>query len=245
MNKTSSRHIITIEDPIEYVHAPLQSVVTQRQVGRHVESFASALRSSLRESPDVVVTGEMRDLGNHSSRPASGRDRRARVRDAAHQLRLQGGRPDHRRVPDESREQVRGVVSVMLRGVLAQMLCKRASGEGRVAVLEVMLQPSAIANLIRESKCYQIDVYLQTADPGSGMQSLDAASSIHQAGHHHPGRRLARGQYPNHQAWRLSSPKRSNGAVAQRGWSRRRHWRSAPSGTCGQAYTRAGAHDDR
>jgi twitching motility protein PilT len=62
INKTSSRHIITIEDPIEYVHSPLQSVVTQRQVGRHVESFSSALRSSLRESPDVVVTGEMRDL---------------------------------------------------------------------------------------------------------------------------------------------------------------------------------------
>jgi len=174
MNKTSSRHIITIEDPIEYVHAPLQSVVTQRQVGRHVESFASALRSSLRESPDVVVTGEMRDLETiqvalqaaetgvlvfgtlHTNSASKAADR---IIDA---------------FPDESREQVRGVVSVMLRGVLAQMLCKRASGEGRVAVLEVMLQTIGIANLIRESKCYQIDVYLQTADPGSGMQSLDS-----------------------------------------------------------------------
>jgi twitching motility protein PilT len=139
-----------------------------------VESFGSALRSSLRESPDVVVTGEMRDLETiqvalqaaetgvlvfgtlHTNSASKAADR---IIDA---------------FPDESRDQVRGVVSVMLRGVLAQMLCKRSSGEGRVAVLEVMLQTIGIANLIRESKCYQIDAYLQTADPGSGMQSLDS-----------------------------------------------------------------------
>jgi pilus retraction protein PilT len=174
INKTSSRHIITIEDPIEYAHAPLQSAVTQRQVGRHVESFASALRSSLRESPDVVVTGEMRDLETiqvalqaaetgvlvfGTLRTNSASKAADRIIDA---------------FPDESRDEVPGVVSVMLRGVLAQMLCKRASGEGRVAVLEVMLQTIGIANLIREAKCYQIDAYLQTADPGSGMQSPDS-----------------------------------------------------------------------
>jgi twitching motility protein PilT len=173
INKTSTRHIITIEDPIEYVHTPIQSVITQRQVGRHVESFATALRSSLRESPDIVVAGEMRDLETiqvalqaaetgvlvfgtlHTNSASKAADRIIDV------------------FSEESREQIRGVVSVMLRGVLAQTLVKRASGEGRVAALEVMLQTVGISNLIRENKCYQIDAYLQTADPGSGMQSLD------------------------------------------------------------------------
>jgi twitching motility protein PilT len=174
INKTSSRHIITIEDPIEYVHTPIQSVITQRQVGRHVESFATALRSSLRESPDVVVAGEMRDLETiqvalqaaetgvlvfgtlHTNSASKAADRIIDV------------------FSEESRDQIRGVVSVMLRGVLAQMLVRRASGEGRMAALEVMLQTVGISNLIRENKCYQIDAYLQTADPGSGMQSLDS-----------------------------------------------------------------------
>ena len=174
INKTSNRHIITIEDPIEYVHAPLQSVITQRQVGRHVESFASALRSSLRESPDVLVTGEMRDLETiqvalqaaetgvlvfgtlHTNSASKAADRVIDV------------------FPEESRDQIRSVVSVMLRGVLAQLLVKRANGEGRVAVMEVMLETVGISNLIREGKCYQIDAYLQTADPGNGMQSLDS-----------------------------------------------------------------------
>jgi twitching motility protein PilT len=174
INKTSSRHIITIEDPIEYVHQPIQSVITQRQVGKHVESFASALRSSLRESPDVVVAGEMRDLETiqvalqaaetgvlvlgtlHTNSASKAADRVIDV------------------FSEESREQIRGAVSVLLRGVLAQMLVKRADGEGRMAAMEVMLQTVGISNLIRENKCYQIDAYLQTADPGSGMQSLDS-----------------------------------------------------------------------
>jgi twitching motility protein PilT len=174
INKTSNRHIITIEDPIEYVHTPIQSVITQRQVGKHVDSFSSALRSSLRESPDVVVAGEMRDLETiqvalqaaetgvlvfgtlHTNSASKAADRIIDV------------------FSEESRDQIRGVVSVMLRGVLAQVLVKRASGEGRMAVLEVMLQTVGISNLIRENKCYQIDAYLQTADPGSGMQSLDS-----------------------------------------------------------------------
>ena len=142
INKTSCRHIITIEDPIEYVHASLQSVVTQRQVGRHVESFASALRSSLRESPDVVVTGEMRDLETiqvalqaaesgvlvfgtlHTNSASKAADR---IIDA---------------FPDESREQVRGVVSVMLRGVLAfppqrAQRPQSRTGKGRVGFCPV------------------------------------------------------------------------------------------------------------
>ncbi len=173
INKTSNRHVITVEDPIEFIHQPANSVVTQRQVGRHVESFSSALRSSLRESPDVVVTGEMRDLETihvalqaaetgvlvfgtlHTNSASKAADRIIDV------------------FSDDAREQVRGIVSVLLKGVVAQHLVKRASGEGRVAVMEVLLQTVGISNLIRENKTYQIDAYLQAADAHSGMQSLD------------------------------------------------------------------------
>lgn len=174
INRTSARHILTIEDPIEFLHAPVRSLVTQRQVGAHVDSFTNALRSALREAPDVIVVGEMRDpetialalsaaetgvlvLGTmHTNSAASAVDR---IIDAT---------------PDESRDQIRGVLSLMLRGVVAQHLVKRASGEGRVAVVEVLLQNHAIANLIREDKVHQIDGVLQSADvQTSGMLGLD------------------------------------------------------------------------
>jgi twitching motility protein PilT len=176
INANSRRHIITIEDPVEYVHKPLQSVFTQRQVGQHCESFASALRSSLRESPDVLVVGEMRDYETislalsaaetgvlvfgtlHTNSAAKAVDRIVDVS------------------PEETREQVRGVLSVLLRGIVAQNLCKRATGEGRVAVHEILLQTYAISNLIREGKVHLIDGYLQSAEnSGTGMQSLDTA----------------------------------------------------------------------
>jgi twitching motility protein PilT len=175
VNASSKRHVITIEDPIEFVHKPIQSVITQRQVSLHTESFAAALRSALRESPDVLVVGELRDLESlnlalsaaetgvlvfatlHTNSAAKAIDR---IIDLS---------------PDEVREQVRGVISVLLKGVIAQHLCKRASGDGRVAVLEVLLQSYAVSNLIRENKIHQIDGYLATAEQaGTGMQALDS-----------------------------------------------------------------------
>ena len=172
--KTQRRHVITIEDPIEFIHETNKSVVTQRQVGVHVDSFASALRSSLRESPDVVVVGEMRDLETiqlalaaaetgvlvfgtlHTNSAASAINR---IVDAT---------------PDESHEQVRGILSVLLRGVVAQHLIKRATGEGRIAAIEVLLQSFAISNLIRENKIHQIDGLLQSMESaGTGMMSID------------------------------------------------------------------------
>ncbi len=176
INKTSSRHVITIEDPIEFIHYPLQGVVTQRQVGRHTESFAAALRSALRESPDVLVAGEMRDLETiHIALSAA--ETGVLVIGTLH---TNSASKAAERVidvfPEESREQVRGVVSVLLKGVLAQHLVKRATGEGRIAVMEVLLQTVGIANLIRENKTYQIDGYLQSAEhAGTGMQSLDSS----------------------------------------------------------------------
>jgi len=176
INKTSSKHVITIEDPIEFIHQPVNSVITQRQVGRHCETFAQALRSALRESPDVVVAGEMRDLETINSALAAA-ETGVLVFGTLHTN--SAGKAADRIIdvfPEEQREQVRGVVSVILRGVLAQHLVKRATGEGRIAVLEVLLQTVGISNLIREGKTYQIDGYLQTAEhAGTGMQALDTS----------------------------------------------------------------------
>jgi twitching motility protein PilT len=174
INRTSARHIITVEDPVEFVHKPLMGVVTQRQVGLHADSFSGALRAALRESPDVLVVGEMRDLETvslalsaaetgvlvfgtlHTGSAAKAVDRVVDV------------------YPEEGREQARGVLSVLLKGVLAQHLCKLASGEGLVAAVELLLQTYAVSHMIREGKVHQIDGYLQSAEhAGTGMQSLD------------------------------------------------------------------------
>jgi twitching motility protein PilT len=168
--------VITIEDPVEFVHEPIESVISQRQVGRDTESFAAALRSALRESPDVVVVGEMRDLESvqlalqaaetgvlvfatlHTNSAPKSIDRIIDV------------------VPEGSREQTRGTLSVLLRGVLAQHLCKRATGEGRIAVMEILVQNWAVANMIREAKVHMLDAYLQSANPEeTGCQGLDRA----------------------------------------------------------------------
>jgi twitching motility protein PilT len=176
INQSSQRHVITIEDPIEFIHHPIQSVITQRQVGKHTESFAGALRSALREAPDVLVIGEMRDLETislalsatetgvlvfgtlHTNSAAKAIDR---IIDA---------------VGEEGAEQMRGVLSVLLRAVISQQLCKRANSDGRLAALEILLQNYAVSNMIRENKLHQLDGYLQSAsNDGSGTQSLDQA----------------------------------------------------------------------
>jgi twitching motility protein PilT len=175
INETEERHIITIEDPIEYVHEPIKSAITHREVGTHTESFAAGLRAALRESPDVLVLGEMRDLESvqlalqaaetgvlvlgtlHTSSAAKAVDRILDV------------------IPEEARDQARGTLSLVLRGVIAQRLAKLATGDGRIAVLEVLLQSWAVSNLIRENKIHQIEAQLQSSGVGSGNQGFDAA----------------------------------------------------------------------
>ncbi|HTM44231.1 MAG TPA: PilT/PilU family type 4a pilus ATPase [Polyangiaceae bacterium] len=176
INNTMRRHIITIEDPIEYIHEPNLSVITQRELGTHTNSAISALRAALREAPDVLVVGELRDfetinlalsaaetgvlvLGTlHTNSAAKAVDRLISA------------------CPEDQMSQIVGVLSVMLKGVIAQHLCKIATGDGRVAVIEVLLQSYAVSNLIRENKIYQIDSYLQSSEhAGTGMQSLDKA----------------------------------------------------------------------
>ena len=175
INTTQSRHVITIEDPVEYVHEPLRSAITHREVGRHTESFASGLRAALRESPDVLVLGEMRDLETvqlalqaaetgvlvlgtlHTNSAAKAVDRILDV------------------IPEESREQVRGTLSLVLRAVVGQRLARLASGDSRVAVLEVLLNSWAVGNLIRENKVHQIEAQLRSGGDSAGSQGFDTA----------------------------------------------------------------------
>jgi twitching motility protein PilT len=173
LNKTAQKHIITIEDPIEFLHDPIQSVITQRQVGAHIESFAEAVRSALRESPDVLVVGEVREhetlqlalqaaetgvLVFGTLHTNSAPKTLSRVLDMA---------------PEDVREQLRATLAVHLRGVLAQHLVKRAGGDGRIAAVEVLLNNTAVASMVRDNKVAQLDALLQNAAPDSGMQSLD------------------------------------------------------------------------
>lgn len=175
VNEHSGRHIITVEDPIEFVHAPKRGLITQRQVGVHTESFASALRSALRESPDVLVVGEMRDFETvalaiaaaeagvlvfatlHTSSAAKSVDR------------LLGT------CPEDRQDQIREVLAALLRGVLSQRLC-RAVGGGRVAACEILLNNIAVANLIREKKAHMLDGYLRSGEQAArGMCSLESS----------------------------------------------------------------------
>jgi twitching motility protein PilT len=183
INHNYQRHIITIEDPIEFVHEPDKSVITQREVGDHTETFAGALRSALRESPDVIVVGEMRDLETVSL-ALSAAETGVLVFGTLHTN--SAAKSIHRIIdiiPESSRDQMRAVLSVLLRGVVAQRLCKRRGGEGRVAVLEVLLHDYAVANMIREDKLHQLEAHLQSVNPQtSGMQSFDRCLFDHVKG---------------------------------------------------------------
>lgn len=179
LNRNHKRHIISIEDPIEYLHEDQQSIITQRQVGVHADSFASALRAALRESPDVIVVGEMRDaetinlalsaaetgslvLGTlHTNSAATSIDRIIES------------------TADRSREQIRATLSVLVKGVLSQNLLRRKTGDGRVAVCELLIHNHAVANMIREDKIYQIDAALASAD-GRGNGNLGYDMSLYQ-----------------------------------------------------------------
>jgi len=198
LNTHRPLHIITIEDPIEFLHRRKTAVMTQRQVGEHVSTFEMALRSALRESPDVVLVGEMRDLETmklalsaaetgvlvfgtlHTGSAAKAVDR---IVDS---------------FPDGQSEQVRAVLSVIVRAIVSQRLVRNASGEGRVAAIELLFVTTGVSNMIRENKAYQIDSMLQSVDPGSGMQSLDShLLRLVRDGQIEAGEALKHAAYPN------------------------------------------------
>lgn len=173
INRTRTDHIITIEDPIEFVHPNKKCVVTQRQVGSHTQSFKRALRAALREDPDIVLIGEMRDLETvaiaietaetghlvfgtlHTTTATSTVDR---IID---------------QFPADRQAQIRVMLSESLKGVVAQVLLKKIGG-GRVAAREIMLTAGSVANLIREGKTFQLPSIIQT-NKKAGMNLLNDA----------------------------------------------------------------------
>ncbi len=172
INKNRQDHIITIEDPIEFVHQDNQCRVSQREIKEHAESFSRALRAALREDPDIVLVGEMRDLETtgiaietaetghlvlgtlHTSTAATTIDR---IID---------------QFPHEQQEQVRTMLAASLKGVICQTLCKRADGNGRVAALEIMVVTRGVSANIRDGKTHQIPTAIQTGKQ-LGMQLLN------------------------------------------------------------------------
>ncbi|MCU0693004.1 MAG: PilT/PilU family type 4a pilus ATPase, partial [Polyangiaceae bacterium] len=172
INRTESRHIISLEDPIEVVHEPNQSLVNQREIGSHTRSFAHALRSTLREDPDVILVGEMRDYTTiafavtaaetghlvfgtvHTSSADSAVDRLINA------------------FPPAQQPQVRAMLAQSLRAVVCQHLLRRKGDPGRVLAMEVMINNDAIANLIRKGKAFQIASTIATSRD-AGMQLMD------------------------------------------------------------------------
>jgi len=173
-NISRKEHILTVEDPIEFVHNSERAIINHREVGLHTRSFAAALRGALREDPDIIMVGEMRDLETislaieasatghlvfatlHTTSAAKTVDRIIEV------------------FPVNQQEQIRNTLADGLRAVVAQTLFKRRDQRGRVAALEIMIANPAVRNLIREGKTYQIPSMIQTGKK-YGMQSMDDA----------------------------------------------------------------------
>jgi twitching motility protein PilT len=174
LNESRRDHIITIEDPIEYLHPSRGCVVHQRQVGRHTSSFARALRAALREDPDIIAIGELRDLDTISL-AISAAETGHLVLGTLHTN--NAIRTVNRILgvfPPNLQEQIRTMLSESLRAVISQRLVTRADGAGRVPALEVMIATRAVSNLIRENKTFQIRSVLQTGAT-HGMMQLDTS----------------------------------------------------------------------
>ena len=172
INKTRTSNIITVEDPVEFIHTDNQSIVSHREVGKQTQSFAAALKAALREDPDVILVGEMRDLETislaltaaetghlvlstlHTSSAVKTIDRIIDI------------------FPTGQKGQIRSMLSESLEAVIAQKLLKTKDGKGRIPACEVMIANTAIRNLIREDRIYQIPSIIQSGGV-DGMQSLD------------------------------------------------------------------------
>jgi twitching motility protein PilT len=174
INRERHDHIITVEDPIEYLHRSQKCVVNQRQVGRHTGSFARALRAALREDPDVIALGELRDLETISLALTAAETGHLVLAT----LHTSNSIRTINRVlgvfPPSQQEQIKTMISESLRAVISQRLVPRADDQGRVAALEVLVCNKAVGNLIRENKTFQIRSVLQTGS-AQGMCLLDGS----------------------------------------------------------------------
>jgi len=171
INQKYPKHIITIEDPIEYIHKPARSVINQREVGAHCKSFAQALRSSLRESPDVILVGEMRDLETISLAITAAETGHL-VLSTVH---TSGAAKTISRIvdvfPSDQQNQIKAQLAEILKAIIWQRLVKTADGKSQTPAVEFMLQNHATANLIRKGSTHQIDTVIETSR-NEGMQTM-------------------------------------------------------------------------
>jgi twitching motility protein PilT len=173
INQNRKCHIITIEDPIEYIHTDKEGMVNQRELGKDTLSFANALRHALRQDPDVILVGEMRDLETISLAITAAETGHL-VLSTLHTM---GAVQTIDRIidvfPSQQQQQIRTQLSMLLQGVISQVLLKRFDGKGLIPAFEIMLLTPAISNLIRENKTHQIPSVIQTSS-AQGMCSLDS-----------------------------------------------------------------------
>jgi len=174
INRTRSEHILTVEDPIEFVHRHKACIVNQREIGPDAISFAEALKAALRQDPDVILVGEMRDLETISTALTAA--------ETGHlvfgTLHTQSAPSTIDRIidvfPPAQQEQVRIMIANSLQGVVTQTLLPTADGTGRVAALEILLPDDAVRNLIRQAKIEQVYTVMQT-NTARGMQTMEQA----------------------------------------------------------------------
>src|SRR5688500_17752747 len=175
VNRERHEHIVTIEDPIEFLHAHKSCIVNQREVGADTRGFAEALRTALRQDPDVVLVGEMRDLETIESA--------LRIAETGHltfaTLHTNSAASTINRIidvfPSAQQAQIRAQLSLVLEGILCQALLPKAGGQGRAMALEILIPNVAIRNLIREDKVHQIYSMMQTGQDKYGMQTFNQA----------------------------------------------------------------------
>jgi twitching motility protein PilT len=174
INARLKGHILTIEDPIEFVHSRKNCLISQREVGVHAPSFSHAVHSALREDPDVILVGEMRDLETISV-AVSAAEMGILVMGTLH---TNGAAPTVDRIvnafPADKQSHVRTMLSTSLRGVISQQLIPRAGQAGRVAALEILVNTPAVANLIRQGKLDQLENTMQSGS-AHGMRTMDMA----------------------------------------------------------------------
>jgi len=174
INRERDEHIITLEEPIEYLHSHKKSIINQRAVGEDTKSFAAALRAALRQDPDVILIGEMRDLETISIALTAAETGHL-VFSTLHTV---GAAKTIDRVidvfPPHQQQQIRTQLSTVLQGVISQQLIPRKDGKGRSAAVEVMVATPAVRNLIREGKTYQIPNVMLTS-LAQGMKTMDQA----------------------------------------------------------------------
>jgi twitching motility protein PilT len=182
INETADKHILTIEDPVEYLHTPIKSIISQREIGRDTTSFAAALRAALRQDPDVILVGEMRDLETIQTALTASETGHL----VLSTLHTNGAAETINRIvdvfPPHQQQQIRVLLAANLQGIVSQQLLPLSNGTGRVAATEILISTAAIRNLIREGKNHQRASALTTGSK-HGMQSMDQSlSNLHQAG---------------------------------------------------------------